>query len=242
MHTNHFTFLIFIFLILASCKHNTDPNDSSEESQFNFVLYDDLSASDISIISDSLKENYPRIISDLQVPNMPTVTVNLWADYEKFMNTMESDISIRYAGAKGYIRSATEFVLWYNERSPIQAVHEFAHVVSMQLNSRIPNNPRWLWEAVAIYEARQFIHPKNVTYLISGDFPSLSELNSDFNSGNYNIYTVGFVLTEYIVQTWGMDAVIGLIKNNGNITNLLGISTAEFESGWYFFVEEKYLK
>lgn len=46
---------------------------------------------------------------------------------------------------------------------------------------------------------------------------------------------------EYIVETWGMDVVIGLIKNNGNISNLLGITTREFELDWYQFIEEKYL-
>ena len=32
------------------------------------------------------------------------------------------------------------------------AVHEFAHGVSLHVNPRFGNNPRWLWEAVAIYE------------------------------------------------------------------------------------------
>ena len=36
-------------------------------------------------------------------------------------------------------------------------VHEFAHCVSLQVNPRIANNPRWLWESVAIYESRQSV-------------------------------------------------------------------------------------
>ena len=31
--------------------------------------------------------------------------------------------------------------------------HEFAHCVSLKINPAIGNNPRWLWQAVALYEA-----------------------------------------------------------------------------------------
>ena len=55
------------------------------------------------------------------------------------------------------------------------------------------------------------------------------------------IASVGYILLEYVVETWGMDVVISLIKNNGNISNLLGITIQEFELGWYQFVENKYL-
>jgi len=64
---------------------------------------------------------------------------------------------------------------------------------------------------------------------------------ADYNSSNHSIYSVGYVLLEYIVLTWGMDAVIDLIKNNGNLSNSLGLTTREFELGWYHFIEEKYL-
>jgi hypothetical protein len=111
----------------------------------------------------------------------------------------------------------------------------------MQVNSSIPNNPRWLWEAVAVYENNEFVDPRTLSYMVSGNYPTLEELNSDYNSGNHYIYSVGYILLEYINETWGMDKVIELIQTNGNIPLTLGIAVEGFESGWYLFIEEKYL-
>ena len=154
---------------------------------------------------------------------------------------MENDIGVRYTGATGYIFGMTEIRIVYNNHSPVTAVHEFAHLVTMQINNTIPNNPRWLWESVALYENNEFVNPNELSYMVSGNYPILNELNTDYNSSNHYIYDVGYILLEYIVQTWGMDGVIGLVQNNGNITNQLGITTQEFESGWYQFVVNKYM-
>jgi hypothetical protein len=172
---------------------------------------------------------------------MPKVTVKIWSDYDNFLQAMEDDIGTRYVGATGYIYSNSEFRIFYNQEVAMTAVHEFAHIVSMQINSSIVNNPRWLWEAVALYENNEFVNPGTLSYMVNGNYPTLEELNTDYNSGNQIIYSVGFILLEYIVYTWGMDDVIGLIQNNGNINGRLGITVQEFEMGWYEFVEQKYL-
>ena len=41
------------------------------------------------------------------------------------------------------------------EAAPGESVHEFAHAVSLALDPSFSNNPRWFWEAVAVYEARE---------------------------------------------------------------------------------------
>jgi hypothetical protein len=236
-------FLIFLFFstIFLSCSNSTDPVYDLEGEHFNFILYDGLTPTDIIEISIALENNYSRIIDDLRLQSMPDVMVKIWANYNNFMDAMEADIGTRYTGATGYIFGMTEFRIYYNTQAPVAAVHEFAHLVTMQINNNIANNPRWLWEAVALYENNEFVDPKTLPYMASGDYPTLEELNADYNQSTQYIYSVGYVLLEYIVQTWGMDDVIGLIKNNGNLTSLLGITVQEFENGWYQFVEEKYL-
>lgn len=228
-------------LLLSSCEQSTEPEKNLEDEQFYYVLYGGISSSTITGISKELENNYSRIITDLQVQSMPKITVKIWEDYDTFLDDMENDIGTRYQGATGYIYGMTEFRLYNTAQISLAAVHEFAHVVSMHVNPSITNNPRWLWEAVALYESQDFIDPSTLSYMVSGNYPTLSELSTDYNSSNHSIYSVGYVLLEYVVQTWGMETVISLIKNNGNITALLGISTKEFESGWYKFVKEKYL-
>jgi hypothetical protein len=204
-------------------------------------LYDELTASSIVEISEELEINYTRILADLQIQSMPEITVKIWSDYNNFLATMENDIGVRYTGATGYIYGMTEIRIIYNNQAPSVAVHEFAHLVTMQINSSIPNNPRWLWEAVALYENNEFVNPNTLPYMVSGHYPTLNELNTDYNSSNHYIYSVGYVLLEYIVQNWGMNGVISLVQNNGNVIKVLGITTQEFESGWYEFLENKYL-
>ncbi|HEY1870644.1 MAG TPA: hypothetical protein VGG71_06260, partial [Chitinophagaceae bacterium] len=41
-------------------------------------------------------------------------------------------------------------------------IHEFAHCVSRDINWTIVNDPRWLWEAIAIYDVGYFL----VQYLV----------------------------------------------------------------------------
>lgn len=241
MQFKFFPILLFIITLFISCSKSTGPDYELKSEHFDFILYDGLTAINIIEISENLGNNYNRIIDDLQLSSMPKVTAKIWSDYNNFMEAMEADIGIRYTGATGYIFGLTEFRIYYNTQSPVAAVHEFAHLVTMQINSSIANNPRWLWEAVALYENNEFVHPETLPYMVSGDYPTLDELNTDYNSSNHYIYNVGYVLLEYVVQTWGMDNVLGLIQNNGNITKLLGITIQEFESGWYQFVEDKYL-
>jgi hypothetical protein len=232
--------IIISFIVISSCSKSTEPIAALNASRFEFVLYDGLTQGNILQVSQELERNYIRILSDLQVDNMPVVTVKIWANYSHFLDVMESDIGIRYIGATGYVYGMTEFRIFFNSRSNSEAIHEFVHLVSMQINSSIPNNPRWLWEAVALYENNEFFDPVTLPYMVSGNYPTLDELNSDFNTGDRQIYSVGYILLEYIISSWEMEKVIELIYTNGNIPYTLGITVTEFESGWYQFIREKY--
>jgi hypothetical protein len=109
------------------------------------------------------------------------------------------------------------------------------------LQKQIANNPRWLWEAVAIYESGYpRFDPSKISYMKGGDYSSLTELNEDFNKGR-EIYQVGHALIEYIVRKWGSVSVVELIKTNGSIEFVLKISPEECEKGWYQYVEQTYL-
>ena len=110
----------------------------------------------------------------------------------------------------------------------------------MSLNASFANNPRWLWETVALYENGEFVHPRTIPYLVSGAFPTLQQLNVDPNGGR-QIYEVGYLLGEFIVSTWGRPAYLRLILSNGDVASVLGVSAANFESAWRAFVQQRYL-
>ena len=232
----------FLLLLFISCDNTSEPliPDTPETEQFNFVLYNGLTETDIAQVKTNLNNNRLRITNHLQLTNMPDVTIKIWGDYTSFLNDMEADIGTRYNGATGYIFGPTEVRMYFNNDAAQAAVHEFAHLVSMQINMSISNNPRWFWEAIAIYEAQEFVDPSTLSYMVSGNYPTINQLNSDFNS-NRTIYSVGYILSEYIITNWGIDQFIQLIRSNGNIQVTLGLSVSEFETGWYRYIEDVYL-
>ena len=114
-------------------------------------------------------------------------------------------------------------LLW-NTESPVEVVHEYAHLVSMQVNPTIPNNPRWLWEAIATYEAEQLDHPGTWP---SGTlaFPGFAALNQ-FNSPLP--YRWGYLISEAVLERWGDEGCLALIEANGRMLEALNISEPEF--------------
>ena len=116
-------------------------------------------------------------------------------------------------------------------------VHEFAHCVSMHLNARIPNNPRWFWESVAIYESGQTADLRTLGYMRDGQVPSFASLNS---FDNRQVYELGYSIAEFIVTRWGRDALNKLVLNNANVSATLGVSQTEFEAQWLAFVRQRY--
>ena len=226
--------LLFCFVLTTGIV-NSRTNIS-----FEFILYDSISGAKINPIREKLQQNADRITADLGVQLTNSFRVHIWGDYNSFLNAQVRIMGESYPGSRGWVMGLNDLAIYYNEDAPEIAEHEFAHCVSLHINRNFGNNPRWLWEAIAVYEAKEFSEPSSTKYLVEDDFPTIKELNGDFNTGTRKIYDVGYLLTEYILKEWGKDFLIELIKNNGNIEKVLQISTSEFEMGWETFVEREY--
>jgi hypothetical protein len=118
--------------------------------------------------------------------------------------------------------------------------NEAQPVNSKEFDKKFSTFPTWLWEAISVYEAGQFVDPKTLPYLSNGQFPSISELNNRFKGGK--IYSCGYTIIEYILYKYGQDKFINLIKNYGNLKSTLNLSNDQFCKDWYAFVSEKYLR
>jgi hypothetical protein len=237
MRTSLISFVLMI--LLSSCKEN---DHTGNDVIFKFDLYDDLTNEDVALIQNKLNGNFGRIISDLKVLFSGTFTIHIWENEENYLTAQEKYIGMKYPGSSGYVLGPNEIALLYCSSVDENAEHEFAHCISLHVQANFSNHPRWLWEAVAIYESGEYTDPQNISYLMSGNFPTLNELNGDFNNGNQKIYEVGYLLTEFILHEWGKDKLINLIKNLGDVERVLDISVAEFENKWKAFVVEKYFK
>jgi hypothetical protein len=189
--------------------------------------------------ADILESEYVRILGNLGVSTHPVVTVRIYNDPTSYFNELTRYFGTRYQ-ATGYITGPTELRLLAGGNLNANVVHEFIHAVSLDVNPRFGNNPRWFWETVAVYENGEFVHPRLIESVARGNFPTLQQLNADVNADT-QIYQLGFLLGEFIVSQWGRPAFVRLIQTNADIPAVLGISTADFEAAWRSYVRQRYL-
>jgi hypothetical protein len=245
--------LIFFISLLFACSQQktddiTNPVQTLEYSSAHFEFHlTEFDRNSIVSIAQHLEDNYSRVTADLSARNLPIINVQFYSSQSALHQTLNFPNSpawlVGAATARDQIHmmspNAPNLNRAFEEMLTI-LVHEFTHCVSLHLAPQSANNPRWLWEGVALYEAGQFVHPNRLAYLVNGNPPTLAGLNANWQT-NAQIYEVGYLLVEYIVETWGKPQLANLINVLGDIQAVLGISVAAFESGWYTFVRAKYL-
>ena len=196
-------------------------------------------AASLRSAADRLEAEFPRILRELGLSTLPVITVRIWQDEATYFNELTRYFGVRYS-ASGYITGPTELRVLATGALSTNVVHEFVHAASMAVNARIANNPRWFWETVALYENGEFVDPRGLDYAVRGAFPTLQQLNADPNGGT-QIYQLGYVIGEFIVDRWGRPAFLRLIESNADLPGVLGVSAAEFEAAWHSYVRQRYL-
>ncbi|WP_262694050.1 gluzincin family metallopeptidase [Kordiimonas aquimaris] len=213
----------------------------ADAADFTFVAEDGLQPVDYAHIEDALNESRASVLSSLGLTELQGVVVRIWHNEELYQDAMEATFGARAPGSRGYVYGDSEIRLLLTDRPTAarEAVHEFVHAASLNLNPEFGNNPRWLWEAVAIYTANETPHAQTIFLFQNGKCPSLASLNEPFNRGG-SIYDVGYYLMEFVASEWNQAAIVDLVKTNGDIEAVLGIDTEAFETQWCSFVRGKY--
>jgi hypothetical protein len=203
-------------------------------------FYSEVDSDDIDALASRLETDYVKIVSDLKVANLPNTSVRIYSDLQSFhrgINFPDAPANIlATAFGKNDFRmvspktAGADSLFIYKGMS-----HEFTHCVHLNIDYS-PNNPRWLWEGVAMYEADWFLDPKELSYITSKKFPRLASL------GNGMEYELGFVIIEAIRELWGFDTVIGLIKTRGDSNKVLQLSEKEFEKEIFSHIYSKYIR
>jgi hypothetical protein len=207
--------------------------------------YTPLDAGNIAEIAAAVEREYERILADLGADGLPTVNVTFYVDHASMEAATRSIAGVVPSGAAGLVTSRSQIHLmspnhpaWGPyDRMLSHLVHEFAHCVSLHVNPRIANNPRWLWESVAIYESRQSVDLAAIGYMRALAPPAFSTL-SGFD--NTRVYDVGFSIAAFVVSRWGQRALRDLVVANGDTAAVLGVSLEEFERQWFAFARERY--
>jgi hypothetical protein len=190
-------------------------------------------------VADLLEAERPRILSDLGLSSAPAITVKVWRDHEAWATAAALYFG-RTISTTGYVTGAAEMRVLGLPQADQIALHEMAHCLSLVVNPTFGNNPRWLWESVAIYEAGERVDPRTVPALVAGQPPSLAQLDADVAASQL-VYQVGYTIAEFVVARAGRDGLVALIRANGNTQAVLGLSPEAFVQEWYAFVRARYL-
>lgn len=232
-------FLVSILSLAFSCTSMVKTDRVYDTAHFK-IYYTVLDDTNIKEIGDSLENSYPKVTSHLQSGDLPVVSVHFYQNIADLIKVFPNFP----VWAVGHAISISEIHM-ISPNDPKQdyqtmirnTKHEFAHCVSMKINNTIGNNPRWVWEAIALYEANFPWDPTILPYLVSQKPPSLKELNE---LSNPKIYEVGYFIAQFIAETHGTIALKSLIQNNGNLKDTLKIDDEEFTKQWFAFVKKKY--
>jgi hypothetical protein len=204
-----------------------------------FRLYTDAAPDAVlRSVADALEAQLPRFQSDLGVPAIRPVEVRVWQDRTAWLTEVERVLG-RPLSPLGYVTGPDGIRVLAVADVARNASHELVHCLSLYVSASIANNPRWLWETLAVYENRERIDLRTLPYMVSGQPPTLAELNADV-TGSQRVYEVGYSIGEFVVARGGSAALVALIRTNGDTMAALGLSTPEFERAWYAFARERY--
>jgi hypothetical protein len=241
-------FLILLFLVLLKLPENRKAFNSPH---FRFLFSNSIDTGVVQELAAALENNYYRIGNDLHTSPSPKIETNLYAERWRYIIATKN-----WAGSgniEGVARLHFMQRAWGEEDNKKVALHEFTHTVVLKLlleqepaglsskafDDKFSGFPPWLWEAIPVYEADQFVDPKTLPYLTNGKYPSLKELSSLHKGGK--IYTCGYTLVEYMLAWYGRDKFIELIKNYGAVEKVFGVSENQFLRDWSVFLKERYL-
>lgn len=219
---------------------------------FTLLFSRGIDTAEIIELANALEDNYSRIANDLKTQPSDNLETNIYAQrwrYVKATGNWSASGNIEGISKLHFVEQA-----WGESDNKKVAVHEFAHTVTLKLlldnetqpvdsksfDKRFSTFPTWLWEAISVYEATQFVDPKTLPYLNNGQHPGISELNDRLKGGK--IYSCGYTIIEYILAKYGQDNFIKLIKNYGDLQNTFNVTDDQFCKEWYEFVKENYLK
>jgi hypothetical protein len=244
--------LTILILTLLSIYFLPERRREIKTQHFTFLFSSGIDTSAIIELANALESNYKRIGNDLRTEPSGSIETNVYAQrwrYIKATGNWSASGSIEGISKLHFVEHA-----WGESDNKKVAVHEFAHTVTLKLlldNEAQPLNatdfdkrfsafPLWLWEAISVYEAQQFVDPKTLPYLNNGQYPRIAELNNRLKGEK--IYSCGYTIIEYILSRYGQDDFINLIKNYGNLAKTFAVSDDQFCKDWYEFVKQKYLK
>lgn len=198
--------------------------------------YSDTDAHLVDSLTNYLEDSYDRILKDFQLDELPVTRVKIYPDLKSFHMAINQPDAPAEVLATAFGKDEFRMVSPTKGGEDMMKFisHEFAHCVHLNIDYS-PNNPRWLWEGVAMYESNWFMDPGGIDDIKNRKFPALNELSNGME------YMLGYVVIEAIKDLHGFDKVIELIKNRGDVQKVFGVADADFSANIFDHIHKKYV-
>ncbi|MFO1370789.1 MAG: hypothetical protein U1F46_17550 [Marinagarivorans sp.] len=235
------TFAAFYWLTSEHCSKCY----KLERENFIYIVHGDLTETLVADIDNNLQNHRRQLLEDFKLDDMPKVVVRIWDGETTFLTEQEKAIGKQFPGSLGYVlprkgKARGELgLLQKNPNIADTALHEFVHLITLEINPKFSNNPHYLWEAIAIYKSENSWKYAQRPDMIRNRFDVLAQ--SLFTNGDTGaVYELGYTIGQYIEETWGKEAFIALIKSNGNFAGLTNKPVEEIFQSWKQFVKATY--
>jgi hypothetical protein len=191
-------------------------------------------------ILSSLETKYDTLISSFGLNSTPVISIKIYPDLETYHNAVLTPGAPAWqmgrAWTKAQIRMLSPQVAHKISNESLNpgeiVLHEFVHCLHLYLVKSGTQVPGWLWEGVAMYKGCcQWTNPKDLGYLKKKKYPSLKQIEQDRTFQKK--YELGYNIIEFIDKAYGWEKVLELMKKNGDIEAVLGISSKEFKRAFY---------
>ena len=224
---------LMILVLLLTCLVS---NALADDLPIRYLAVGDIAKETMDHIKSTMDEHGPELLLKYGIEHMPNVTVKIWQDRDEF----EASYGENASHVQGYVVQDNWEIRFFNGRPNLgfSVLHEYLHLISLKINPTFNNNPRWLWESIAIYESGRPPIPEinSLNCFSAQSQPTISTLEEH----PFNIYKVGSYITEFIVDQWGQEGLIELIKSNGNMESTLGLKDDEFMDTWIEYLKSNH--
>jgi hypothetical protein len=259
MKTRHVVLIVlsiafFVFLTIPKLAgQNYDTLNLAKESQ-HFEYFS--TNGDIKVLDSlalTLENNYSRITNHLGIQIHKKIKVKIFPNIQAF------HAAINLPDAPDWVVGGTwntDDIMMVSPLHPGSVhtyeslmqviVHEFTHIAVYYArgNKGVTGFPRWLNEGYAQYEAGQVnaLIRKNAESSVTAKTPpTWTQLDSvsDIEFGNMNGYGLSVTIVEFLIDTYGMNKLVLLIKEPENVETIYGFSEYTLEKHWIQYLKHE---
>src|SRR5436309_5380578 len=166
--------LAILILTLSIIYFIPENRKEIKTEHFTYLFSSSIDTATIIELANALETNYVRIGNDLKTEPSDDIETNIYAQrwrYIKATGNWTASGNIEGISKLHFVEQA-----WGESDNKKVAVHEFAHTVTLKLlldsetqpinsksfDTKFSTFPTWLWEAISVYEAQQFVDPKTL--------------------------------------------------------------------------------